>query len=260
MKRLVLGDVHGHWQTIRDIYDKEQPEEVIILGDYVDSFVLKPEDHKQCLDYLLDLQKIHNSKYNNKSFTLLIGNHDFHYIDNNERYTGYNAKTHMLCSDTIKDAIDNNNMQFVYLDNINHTIYSHAGVSNTWMNTYQIPELQFINEASFRYFEFTLGDRFDMSGDSKYSSPIWIRPYSLGNDMYVDKDNITWRQVVGHTQTHGEIIDFNDTKFTQDIEHPNMILCDALPFQYLVETLNDDYTLQSYKITNFEPFDLDYRQ
>ena len=38
MKRIVIGDPHGRWGYIKQIYDKEQPDEVIILGDYFDSF------------------------------------------------------------------------------------------------------------------------------------------------------------------------------------------------------------------------------
>ena len=51
MKRLILGDIHGHWQTAYDIYNKENPELVIILGDYVDGFSHgTAEEAKECLD------------------------------------------------------------------------------------------------------------------------------------------------------------------------------------------------------------------
>ena len=38
MKRIVIGDPHGRWRSVKKIYDYEQPDEVIILGDYFDSF------------------------------------------------------------------------------------------------------------------------------------------------------------------------------------------------------------------------------
>ena len=34
MKRIVIGDPHGRWRSVKKIYDYEQPDEVIILGDY----------------------------------------------------------------------------------------------------------------------------------------------------------------------------------------------------------------------------------
>ena len=37
-KRLVIGDIHGYFATLKKIYDAEQPDEVIIVGDYFDNF------------------------------------------------------------------------------------------------------------------------------------------------------------------------------------------------------------------------------
>ena len=38
IKRIIIGDPHGRWVSFKNIYDKEQPNEVIVLGDYFDSF------------------------------------------------------------------------------------------------------------------------------------------------------------------------------------------------------------------------------
>ena len=37
-KRLVIGDFHGHFESLKAIYDLEKPYEVIHLGDYFDNF------------------------------------------------------------------------------------------------------------------------------------------------------------------------------------------------------------------------------
>ena len=77
-----------------------------------------------------------------------------------------------------------------------------------------------------------------MHGDTIYSSPIWIRPFSLGKDQLIVEGE-EWRQVVGHTHCK-KIIDFNIEKFVTFKEHTNLILCDCLPKQYMIENLNDD--------------------
>ena len=38
MKRITIGDPHVLWRFVKQIYDNDQPDEVIILGDYFDSF------------------------------------------------------------------------------------------------------------------------------------------------------------------------------------------------------------------------------
>lgn len=40
MKRIVIGDPHGRWRSVKKIYDYEQPDEVIILGDYLILLIL----------------------------------------------------------------------------------------------------------------------------------------------------------------------------------------------------------------------------
>jgi predicted phosphodiesterase len=74
-KRLILGDVHGHFGTIKYIYEEELPDKVIILGDYVDSFTVTPEDCVECLHNVLSLKERHESFKGKDSFIMLIGNH-----------------------------------------------------------------------------------------------------------------------------------------------------------------------------------------
>ena len=80
MKRIVIGDPHGRWGFVKQIYDKEQPEEVIILGDYFDSFDIDVYEQKDNYENIVNLRKEHLKK-NKGRFIMLIGNHDLHYMD-----------------------------------------------------------------------------------------------------------------------------------------------------------------------------------
>ncbi|MBO5004272.1 MAG: metallophosphoesterase [Clostridia bacterium] len=242
MKRLILGDIHGHWKTAYDIYNKENPDIVIFLGDYVDGYACRSvDDVKECLESLLELRENHIREHGKDSCIMLIGNHDYHYVEPGEQYSGYSHAIQRHCGSILQKMFDDNIVQYVYVDRINKSIYSHAGISQTWYDEYVDGncELEEINEkvqSNAYWFTFRNGD---WHGDSIYSSPIWIRPFSLGKDQ-LKIDNEEWRQVVGHTTTIGEgIVDFNKEKFANFKEHCNLILCDCLPRQYMVETLND---------------------
>ena len=249
-KRLIIGDIHGHFDHVKGIYNLEKPDEVICLGDYVDSFVQNPEDHKNCLNELLALRKRHNDTHGKRcTFHLLMGNHDFHYIYEKEKYSGYNDETSYLCKPILRKMLDDNVLKVVYVDEINRTIYSHAGISSEWMKLHNVHSLGFINDVSFDCLRFTYREASNNAGESKYSSPIWIRPYSLGMNLYSDEQG-EWRQVVGHTNV-SHVIDFEIEKFTTWKEHIPVIICDSLPHDYLVEYLDDTGKLMYTEIKEY---------
>ena len=82
--RLVIGDIHGHIEPFKSIYEKEDPDDVIILGDYFDNFHGSDKEIVDCFKSILSMQK----KHKKGEFILLIGNHDFHYMDLTEAYSG----------------------------------------------------------------------------------------------------------------------------------------------------------------------------
>ena len=71
MKILVLGDIHG--RTIwKDIFEKEDPDKVIFLGDYLHSREnISREDQIENLKLILDLKDAHS-----ENVILCRGNHD----------------------------------------------------------------------------------------------------------------------------------------------------------------------------------------
>jgi len=197
MKTLVLGDTHGrpYW---KEIVANENPDRVIFIGDYFDSY-----DDYTAAEQMHNFKEIIEYKESGKSDVIvLVGNHDFHYVDGSEHYSGYQfgaaSGINILLSDNMK------HLQMAY--EMDGYLFTHAGVSHDWY-TYWMKMLQLeggsvvdnINEmwkTSSRPFRFT---GFNPYGDSKESSPIWIRPKSLqkaNRDTFRDQ----FIQVVGHTQ------------------------------------------------------------
>lgn len=245
-KRVIIGDLHGIgvW---KDILELENPQYTIFLGDYFDSFSISP------LVQYLNFCDIIKYKESHPSTTLLIGNHDYHYLMTvREQYSGYNTETQGLIgynddNNIIAKCIDNG-MKIAYIDNINQTIYSHAGVSQKWINEH-VPEqdLCCLNTIQLSALKFTYRDGGDCTGSSEYSSPIWIRPKSLLKCPYKDHDNKIWNQVFGHTgisQPHK--MDVDNAEFWN-------IDCLKLGF-YIVELLDDNGKLitRTVKQLNFD--------
>lgn len=192
MKTILLGDTHG--RTIwKDIVAKESFNKIVFIGDYFDTHEgINAE--QQCNNFL-DI--IAYSKANPGKVIMLIGNHDFHYMDIvNEYYSGYQSGA----ASQIKYLLESNRdyLQMAYQVN-DTTLATHAGVSKTWLanQRFQGDSIEQTVNDLWRYtpsvFRFTSGDNYDDTGDDVTQTPIWIRPNSLS------KDGIGMNQIVGHT-------------------------------------------------------------
>lgn len=241
-KRIVIGDLHGRYDSLQKIYDREDPDSVILLGDYFDNRSgITPVDQGKNYDKILKLQKSHNKKKRLK-FIKLLGNHDYHYLIDGEKYSGWNIGTKFIAQEKLKKDLDDNKIQIVYIDEVNKTIYSHAGVTDIWLNTecYCQNSLGMINDLSLDYFSFV---GFNMFGDDPRNSPIWVRPNSLLKSMYRDNFGKEWTQVVGHTNCKKPIIVGQDNnQWNPDIdtwENAKLWVIDCMPKYYMRETLDD---------------------
>jgi len=190
MKTLVIGDIHGCTKW-KDHIEKTNPDKVIFIGDYFDSF-----NHSL-------VEQVHNFKeilkYKNDNFDntiLLIGNHDYHYFPNiNERYSGYQSSAF-----EIQKLITDNLELFQIAYEYDYYLFTHAGVSKIWCENVGInpksDTIAFDLNELFKYKPLSFTFRgVDPHGDSQLAGPLWIRPRSLklyGIDDYI--------QVVGHTK------------------------------------------------------------
>lgn len=190
MKILCLGDTHGNplW---KEIINKETFDKVVFIGDYFDSFDFTGE---QQLSNYLDI--IEYKKNNLDKVILLIGNHDYHYLDVDEQYSGFQQDFANQFNYVLKENLHLHQMCYKY----ENFIFTHAGVSNTWLknNGYNNEEInEFINDL-FKHkplsFKFTPGRNYSNTGDDVTQSPIWIRPKSLNQDKLEN-----YYHIIGHT-------------------------------------------------------------
>ena len=201
MKTVILGDTHGRsfWKLITHL---ENPDRVIFIGDYFDSFdipgIEQIHNFKEIIEY---------KKTSGKEVVLLIGNHDHHYFPE-VGYTGTSGYQSRIAP-SITQVVDENRHHLQMAYGFDEYLFTHAGVSPVYMdqvfgeNDWSVENIVVDLNELFRYkpkaFEF---NGFDAYGDNTTQTPIWIRPRSL---MQVNKKHTKslkkdYIQIVGHTK------------------------------------------------------------
>ncbi len=194
MKIIALGDTHGR-NKWKQVASRESFDKFIFIGDYFDSYTgisaaKQKENFKEILEY--------KERYPEK-VVLLIGNHDFHYLDGvYETYSGYQQRQRSAIQALLQPAVDKGLLQVCFV--WKHLLFSHAGVTKTWCRNH-LPQsgpiehnINSLFKQDLSAFEFALGRTNNPTGDDPEQSPLWVRPPSLledGLDTYI--------QVVGHT-------------------------------------------------------------
>lgn len=101
-RTLIIPDIHHKHQIAEKIITKEQPDLTIFLGDYFDDFGDNPNVANKTAKWLVEslehdatYTKHDNSQKSNQRIHL-IGNHDLHYMTNNNNFwcSGYTEQKH----------------------------------------------------------------------------------------------------------------------------------------------------------------------
>lgn len=227
MKTLVLGDIHGK-SIWKDIFNKECPDKVIFLGDYISTHGLESAEQQ-----IINLDSILEYKMNNPDTVVLLrGNHDVQHLGYSwAKCSGWDQKLYEMMKSRTDDYL--NLTQWAYIDNDLKTIFSHAGVSTMWMQQIaKIDSIYEINELSpSEIFGFWPCKLSDYNGISPTQPPTWIRPQTL--IKYMPEG---WSQVVGHTPfirlcNVGELMRNGPEKH----DCPDLWCCDTLDIkEYLI--------------------------
>ena len=196
-KTVILGDIHGR-DCWKQIVASENPDRVIFIGDYFDSF------DNTAVEQMHNFKEIIEYKESGKAeVIMLIGNHDYHYINSSETYSGFQQGA----SPAINHLLYENKKHIQMAYGMNGFLFSHAGVSFDWLQIHGYDNesnlIDWINDMwKYKPNVFGFAGR-DPYGDSTISSPIWIRPHSL---QKANRDTLRdqFIQVVGHT-TQGKI-------------------------------------------------------
>lgn len=193
MKTVIFGDIHG--RTIwKDIVEKENPERVIFLGDYVSTHEGISEEKQ--IDNLLEILDFKENAFKG-DVILLRGNHDMEALGYSwaECYPKFYRKEAFTKNEGELRNRFLKNTQWVVVEK--DILFSHAGVSKQWLEKVDLDTPDKINVlAPSELFGFSPGpdNIYDSYGDSAYQPLTWIRPQRL-----IDNAIKGYTQVVGHT-------------------------------------------------------------
>jgi len=203
MKTVFIGDIHGR-SIWKKIIQQEDPDRIVFLGDYFDSFDIPGIDQIHNFKEIVEFKKS-----SEKEVVLLIGNHDLHYMDIGEKYSGFQPGLQFDISAVLFENLPELQMAFSF----DRYLCTHAGVSHIWMeNTFGIYGwdcwnlVEKINEMFvFRPKAFCFSG-WNSYGNDVTQSPVWIRiPALLASNKKRRSDSNYWIkknfiQIVGHTQ------------------------------------------------------------
>lgn len=199
MKIAIIGDLHGKncWKKLLkdkiDAFDK-----IIFMGDYSDDSWIYFED-KEIIDNLKEVIEF-KIKYNNKT-ELLIGNHDFQYIvgyPTASRYRKSYAKE-------MHKIFNENEKLFKIIHIENNYIFSHAGITNGWINyikeKYKIENITMdnIEKEVNKVYKSDKEDcnivSFSRGGLNNFAGLLWADIEDLLEDAWIG-----YNQAVGHNR------------------------------------------------------------
>lgn len=200
---IIIPDVHGRvfWKEIV----KNSEDKIIFLGDYVDPY---PGENISLTGALDNLSEIIDYKKSNPSkVILLLGNHDFMYMDS--EHNKYSCRHDFENEPKITKLLMNNRdlFQMDYSIEVKNKLYifSHAGILKPWIEKYknlfgEFPgSLDKINELYKKWDPEFISSLLEISyyhgGWSDFGSMIWsdVREHSVSCE-----ENIY--QIFGHTQ------------------------------------------------------------
>ena len=202
MKIVALGDTHGRvlWEEI--VKKNKDADKIIFIGDYFDTHYDISVDQQ-----IENFTKILEFKKNNmEQVVLLLGNHDFHYLNEaQEKYSGFQQFKYVDINEILQPAVKSGLVQMCFQHD--KYVFTHAGVTKTWAlgNKIRTGHLEEdINNKIYEdapAFRFTMGYNYSQTGNDVTQSPIWVRIPSLFGDSI---DDITY--VIGHTTQENIVI------------------------------------------------------
>lgn len=191
MEVLVLPDIHSRsfWKESVDKWTGQ----IIFLGDYIDPYSFEwPDELPNSVNSLLEILDFKDC--NQERVTLLLGNHDFHYL-----FKGYNgSRLDSINWDTLHQIYNEDKEFFQIAKQIDDTLFTHAGVSKDWLKRHdlKLPETDadlYLNEIYKASPDIFWEISWERGGWDSTGSPIWhdVREFDVDETHF---------QAFGHTQ------------------------------------------------------------
>ena len=214
-KYIIIGDIHGRGNWVSTEKYIKEGYKIIFLGDYMDTHDDIPllEIHNNFLEI------IHFKEDYPDDIRLLVGNHDYSYLNPLGECSGYRHQTQSFVNNYKELFL--NNLKVLYRDG--EFLFSHAGVSPVYLDenklTLEDLEKMKCDDDNLRFVWRDIHTNY--YGDNNYQSPIWIRPESL----IISTKDFPYKQVVGHTPCVNEkIFSHDDRIFFNDRLNFNQVL------------------------------------
>jgi hypothetical protein len=236
MKVLSLGDIHGRnaWKSLThgpaskfedwkvavehgtdptSVYFSDLPfyeyDLIVFIGDYFDSFRLS---NSEILANVMDI--IFFKRQLGDRVVLILGNHDTHYLLDNQRCSGYRPEMAHDARTILRHNQDLFTMahERVGSDGLTY-LWTHAGITSGWLSelkdqmampSYRFREIveerspktvaEHVNLAWELNHPLIFAVDSDSDGIDEWAGPLWVRPGRL-NRFQIDSHV----QIVGHT-------------------------------------------------------------
>lgn len=207
---IIIPDLHGRDFWVKPVQDNLGKEHVIFLGDYLDPYEHEGVSIGEAFSRFEDIIAL--KKGNPDGVTLLLGNHDLHYLDGNLQGSRYDYLHGVRNKKAILENLDL--FQMAYQTEVagRTHLFTHAGVLWGWLvaNSHLLggilPEEVCVKLNGFlqdreswpRFFS-ALGDvPAARWGRSEYGSPIWSDVEEWAEDDRYEIPGVY--QIFGHSQ------------------------------------------------------------
>ena len=202
---LIIPDVHGRtfW---REALEQKKYSHVIFLGDYVDPYPQEKIDNYEAFEILVEIVKY--AKQHRDTCTLLLGNHDMHYMSPAFAKKARGSRFSFMMEDEFNCVFCENEDLFSLAFEADyeqwHCLITHAGVNRQWYEAHKdvIGELNAENLNKLHQSKDGIDALTDIGclrgGFSKTGSMLWADFFEVAGDG--DFPGIF--QIFGHTQDY----------------------------------------------------------
>ena len=185
MKIMIIPDIHTKFGIAETIIERENPDNVVFLGDYFDSFGDNMEIANQTALWLKESLEKPNRIH-------LIGNHDLSYLDpDHHPCSGYSTGKLFAIKET---GVDLTKLQHYCW--VGDWLCTHAGLTREFMSQTNHKNL-FVGEFLDDLIEYDEEKLYSCSnyrgGTDAFSGIVWC-----DYDEFVDIPNV--KQIFGHTR------------------------------------------------------------
>lgn len=205
MNVLIVPDVHGRtfWRRAKELV--KQYQKIIFLGDYLDPY--SQEGINPDMAFLEFKEIIEFKKKYPKKVTLLLGNHDLHYVSYffipSSRRNNFKAEEYHKVFEENKDLFT----CFKMFRSFGHKwLFSHAGITQHWLrqNKLLLSELlkmsvdELIDHKGVKWGSLLEQVSLYRGGIHDWGSPVWADIHEAYNNAMCIDEKTT--QIVGHNQ------------------------------------------------------------